>query len=259
MRSSLRVVSRTLVCAAPKSTTRNVPSRLTPSLSILSPSLSRTFASPASSTPSAPAVSPLIYSGPLPLVQQRAPDFSATAVVNKDFKPITMSQYKGKWVILFFYPLDFTFVCPTEIIAFSDRHSEFAALNCQLLTASIDSEYSHLAWVNTPRESGGLGNINIPMIADVTKTISAAYGVLLPQAGVALRGLFIIDPQGVVRQSTINDLPIGRSVDETLRLLKALQFVEKHGEVCPADWKEGGDTMVASPEGSKTYFKKANK
>ena len=200
-----------------------------------------------------------MYAGSLPLVQRPAPDFSATAVINREFKPITLSQYRGQWVVLFFYPLDFTFVCPTEIIAFSERAADFSALNCQLLTASVDSEYSHLAWVNTPRESGGLGHINIPIIADITKTISAAYGVLLPEAGVALRGLFVIDPQGVVRQSTVNDLPIGRSVDETLRLLKALQFVEKHGEVCPADWKEGGETMVASPEGSKSYFKKVNK
>ena len=259
MHSSLRVACRSLVRALPKSSTTHLTSRLTPTLSTFSPALSRPFASPASPAPAAPLIAPFVYSGPLPLVQQQAPDFSATAVINGEFQPITLSQYRGKWVILFFYPLDFTFVCPTEIIAFSDRHSDFAALDCQLLTASVDSEYSHLAWVNTPRDNGGLGQINIPIIADITKSISAAYGVLLPQAGVALRGLFIIDPKGVVRQSTVNDLPIGRSVDETLRLLKALQFVEKHGEVCPADWKEGGETMVASPEGSKTYFKKANK
>jgi len=259
MHSSIRSASRTLVRALPKSTTTHLTSRTTQTLSTFNPSLSRPFASPASPAPTTPLIAPFVYSGPLSLVQQPAPDFSATAVINKEFQPITLSQYKGKWVVLFFYPLDFTFVCPTEIIAFSERHTEFTALNCQLLTASTDSEYSHLAWVNTARDNGGLGQINIPMIADITKTISAAYGVLLPQAGIALRGLFLIDPKGIVRQSTVNDLPIGRSVDETIRLLKALQFVEKHGEVCPADWKEGGETMVASPEGSKTYFKKVNK
>ena len=211
---------------------------------------------PFATSPSLPASSPFIYSGPLSLVQQTAPDFQATAVINREFKPISMSQYAGQWVVLFFYPLDFTFVCPTEIIAFSERAAEFAALGAQLLTASVDSEFSHLAWVNTPRDNGGLGDIHIPMIADITKSISAAYGVLLPQSGVALRGLFIIDPQQKVRQVTVNDLPIGRSVDETLRLLKALQFTEKHGEVCPADWKEGGETMKADPTGSKSYFKR---
>ena len=259
MRSSLRIATRALARAEPTRGTQ-LASRLTPAISTLSPPLSRPFATPSSSSPPPiPAVAPFIYSGPLSLVQQAAPDFSATAVVGGEFKPITLSQYRGQWVVLFFYPLDFTFVCPTEIIAFSDRHAEFKALNCQLLTASVDSEYSHLAWVNTPRDNGGLGAIHIPMIADITKTISASYGVLLPQAGVALRGLFVIDPAGVVRQVTVNDLPIGRSVDETLRLLKALQFNEKHGEVCPADWKEGGETMVANPQGSKSYFKKVNK
>lgn len=134
--------------------------------------------------------------------------------------------------------------------------AEFKSLGAELLGASIDSEYSHLAWTNQSRDSGGLGQINIPMIADITKSISASYGVLLPSAGVALRGLFIIDPNQIIRQVTVNDLPIGRSVDETLRLLKALQFVEKHGEVCPADWQEGGETMKADPKGAMDYFKK---
>jgi alkyl hydroperoxide reductase subunit AhpC len=148
-------------------------------------------------------------------------------------------------------------VCPTEIIQFSERAKEFRALGAEVIAASVDSEYSHLAWTNLPRESGGLGQIDIPIIADITKSISASYGVLVPKDGVALRGLFIIDPDQKVRQSTVNDMPIGRSVDETLRLLKALQFHAKHGEVCPADWQEGSETMKADPKGSLSYFKKA--
>jgi alkyl hydroperoxide reductase subunit AhpC len=219
MRSSLRPIARSLLNPAVLAARRVLTHPILPAVFSISSSTSRRFASSPTSTP-IPSPSPFIYSGPLSLVQRPAPDFSATAVINKEFKAISLSQYRGRWVVLFFYPLDFTFVCPTEIIAFSERHAEFEALNAQLLTASVDSEYSHLAWVNTPRDNGGLGDIHIPMIADVTKSISAAYGVLLPEAGVALRGLFIIDPEGKVRQVTINDLPIGRSVDETIRLLK---------------------------------------
>eukprot|EP00824_Muranothrix_gubernata_P016796 TRINITY_DN34553_c0_g1_i1.p1 TRINITY_DN34553_c0_g1~~TRINITY_DN34553_c0_g1_i1.p1 ORF type:complete len:206 (-),score=66.21 TRINITY_DN34553_c0_g1_i1:79-672(-) len=195
----------------------------------------------------------------LAFVQKPAPDFAAKAVVNGLFKDVKLSDYKGKFLVLFFYPLDFTFVCPTEIIAFSDRVEEFRKIGCEVAAVSVDSEYTHLAWVNTSRAEGGLGKMNIPLIADLTKKISKDYGVLIEEAGVALRGLFIIDDKGMVRQITINDLPVGRSVDETLRLVQAIQFTDKHGEVCPANWKAGDKTMVPDPTGSKTYFKAVNK
>ena len=145
---------------------------------------------------------------------------------DKQFKDISLSDYRGKYVVLFFYPLDFTFVCPTEIIAFSDRADEFAALNTQVIAASCDSKFSHLAWCNTDRKKGGLGEMKIPIIADITKKIATEYGVLIedgPDAGIPLRGLFIINPSGILRQITMNDLPVGRSVDETIRLIQAFQ------------------------------------
>jgi alkyl hydroperoxide reductase subunit AhpC len=188
-------------------------------------------------------------------VQKPAPDFTATAVIGGEFKKVSLSQYKGKYVLLFFYPLDFTFVCPTEIIAFSDRVHDFEKRGCQVLGASVDSEFSHLAWIKTPRKDGGLGDLKYPLVSDLNKSISREYGVLL-EGGVALRGLFLIDREGIVRHITINDLPIGRSVDEALRVLDALQFYEKHGEVCPANWKPGGDTIKPNPQGSKEYFSK---
>lgn len=188
-------------------------------------------------------------------VQKPAPDFTATAVIGGEFKKVSLSQYKGKYVLLFFYPLDFTFVCPTEIIAFSDRVHDFEKRGCQVLGASVDSEFSHLAWIKTPRKDGGLGDLKYPLVSDLNKSISREYGVLL-EGGVALRGLFLIDREGTVRHITINDLPIGRSVDEALRVLDALQFYEKHGEVCPANWKPGGDTIKPNPQGSKEYFSK---
>jgi peroxiredoxin (alkyl hydroperoxide reductase subunit C) len=169
------------------------------------------------------------------------------------FKDISLSDYRGKCVILFFYPLDFTFVCPTEIIAFSDRIADFQKLDVQVLGVSIDSHFSHLAWRNTPRNSGGIGEIQYPLIADLNKKISQAYDVLLP-GGIALRGLFLIDKSGVVRHQVVNDLPLGRSVDETLRMVKALQFFEENGEVCPANWKEGSRTIKPSPSDSKEFF-----
>ena len=193
----------------------------------------------------------------MPQVTSKAPDFKAQAVVNGQFQEISLSDYEGQWKVLFFYPLDFTFVCPTEIIAFSERHSEFAALKAQVIGVSVDSHFTHLAWINTPRTAGGLGGINYPLVADLDKSISRDYGVLL-DAGISLRGLFLIDPSGTIRQSTINDLPVGRNVDEVLRLIKAFQFTDKHGEVCPANWQEGSDSMKPDPEGSKEYFEKAN-
>ena len=190
-------------------------------------------------------------------VTSHAPDFKATAVVGESFKEIKLSEYKGKWVVLFFYPLDFTFVCPTEIIEYDTKLDDFKKLGVEILGVSIDSEFSHLAWKKTSRKEGGIGDIKYPLIADVTKEISKNFGVLL-DTGVALRGTFIIDPAGVIRQSTINDLPVGRNIDEAIRLIKAFQFVEKHGEVCPANWDEGKKTMKADPTGSKEYFKSVN-
>ncbi|RNA41959.1 cytochrome b-245 heavy chain, partial [Brachionus plicatilis] len=193
-------------------------------------------------------------------VQQPAPDFKGTAVVNGDFKDIQLSDYKGKYLVLFFYPLDFTFVCPTEIIAFSDRMEEFKAINTEVVGVSTDSQFSHLAWINLDRKQGGLGGLKYPLLSDFNKTISRDYDVLVENAGVALRGLFVIDPNGVLRQITVNDLPVGRSVDETLRLVKAFQFVEKYGEVCPADWdsKKNPATIKPNPKESLEYFGKNN-
>ncbi len=188
-------------------------------------------------------------------VGQAAPDFTATAVVDQEFKTIKLSDYRGKYVVLFFYPLDFTFVCPTEIIAFSDRYEEFKAINTEVLGASVDSEFSHLAWVQTDRKSGGLGDLVYPLVADIKKEISSAYNVLDPDAGIALRGLFIIDKDGVIQHSTVNNLSFGRSVDETLRTLQAIQHVQSHpDEVCPAGWKPGDATMNPDPVKSKEYF-----
>ncbi|XP_029049979.1 thioredoxin peroxidase 3 [Osmia lignaria lignaria] len=194
-----------------------------------------------------------------PQVQKPAPDFSGTAVVNGDFKEIKLSDYKGKYVVLFFYPLDFTFVCPTELIAFSEKISEFKALNTQVIGVSTDSHFSHLAWINTSRKQGGLGgDLGYPLLSDFNKEISARYNVLIQDAGISLRGLFIIDKEGILKQLSVNDLPVGRSVDETLRLIKAFQFVEKHGEVCPANWQPDSKTIKPNPKDSKEYFESVN-
>ena len=189
-------------------------------------------------------------------VGQKAPDFKATAVIDQEFKEITLSQFKGKYVVLFFYPLDFTFVCPTEITAFSDRYSDFSSKNTEVLGVSVDSQFSHLAWIQTPRNQGGIGDINYPLVADLKKEIANAYHVLDDAEGVALRGLFIIDPNGIIMHSTINNLPVGRNVDETLRVLQAFQYVQQNpDEVCPANWTPGDKTMKPDPEGSKEFFK----
>lgn len=191
-------------------------------------------------------------------VQQSAPDFKGLAVVGNDFKEIKLSDYKGKYLLLFFYPLDFTFVCPTEILAFSDRIEEFKSLNAEVVGVSVDSHFSHLAWCNTERKSGGLGALKYPLLSDITKKISSDYGVLLENEGIALRGTFIIDGNGTLRQYSVNDLPVGRSVDECLRLIKGFQFVEKHGEVCPANWnpESNPDTIKPDVNESKEYFQK---
>ncbi|HIQ23216.1 MAG TPA: peroxiredoxin [Planctomycetes bacterium] len=191
------------------------------------------------------------------LVGKEAPDFKAQGVMpDGSFKEISLSDYRGKYVVLFFYPLDFTFVCPTEIIAFSDAADRFEKLGVQLLGCSVDSHYTHLAWRNVPRQEGGLGEIKYPLIADLDKRIAEAYDVLIPM-GVALRGLFLIDKEGIVRHQVVNDLPLGRSVDEVLRMVKALQYFEQHGEVCPANWQEGQQGMKPDPVESREYFAKA--
>lgn len=188
------------------------------------------------------------------LVQKPAPDFKATAVMaDGSFKEISLADYRGKYVVLFFYPLDFTFVCPTEIIAFSDAAKSFEALGVQLLGVSVDSHFSHLAWRNLPRNQGGLGQIDYPLVADLNKSIARSYDVLVNDA-VALRGLFLIDKAGVVRHQVVNDLPLGRSVEEALRMVKALQFFETNGEVCPANWKEGSRTIKPTVDKSKEFF-----
>ena len=190
------------------------------------------------------------------LVTREAPDFTALAVMpDNTMADLKLSSYRGKYVVLFFYPLDFTFVCPSEIIAFGKRVEQFREKNCELIGVSIDSQFSHYAWKNTPVEKGGIGNIQYPLVADLKKTISRDYGVLLDES-VALRGLFLIDKEGIVRHSVINDLPLGRNVDEALRMLDALQFTEKHGEVCPADWRAGDEAMKPTVDGVASYLAK---
>ncbi len=188
------------------------------------------------------------------LVTKEAPDFTAQAVMpDNSFGDLKLSSYRGKYVILFFYPLDFTFVCPSEIIAFNKALDEFKARNAAVIGVSVDSHFTHLAWKNTAPKDGGIGAINYPLVADLNKAISRKYGVLFDDS-VALRGLFLIDKEGIIRHAVINDLPLGRSVNEALRMLDALQFTEKHGEVCPANWHEGEDGMVATADGVAKYL-----
>jgi peroxiredoxin 2/4 len=191
------------------------------------------------------------------LVTKEAPDFAAQAVMpDNSFGELKLSSYRGKYVVLFFYPLDFTFVCPSEIIAFDAAASQFERKGAQVIGVSVDSPYTHWAWRNMPRREGGIGKIGYPLVSDLTKKIAKDYGVLLEEAGVALRGLFLIDKSGVVRHAVINDLPLGRSVDEAMRMLDALQFIEVHGEVCPANWHAGDEAMKPTPEGVAAYLAK---
>ena len=192
---------------------------------------------------------------PAAFVTKEAPDFVADAVVNEEFKTVKLSDYRGKYVVLFFYPLDFTFVCPTEIIAYSDKIDEFRKRGSEVLGCSVDSKFSHLAWIRTPRPDGGLGGLKFPLVSDITKKISSDYGVLL-DGGVALRGTFLIDKNGILRHALINDLPLGRNIDESIRMIDALHFFEQHGEVCPANWKPGALTIDTKNAGR--YFKAAN-
>ncbi|XP_011196168.1 peroxiredoxin-2 isoform X2 [Zeugodacus cucurbitae] len=193
------------------------------------------------------------------VISKSAPTFEGTAVVKGEFVKLSLSQYHGKYLVLLFYPLDFTFVCPTEIIAFSDRIEEFRKINAEVVAISVDSHFTHLAWINTPRKEGGLGYVKIPLLSDLTHKISRDYGVYLEDLGHTLRGLFIIDHRGILRQITMNDLPVGRSVDETIRLVQAFQYTDTHGEVCPAGWKPGAETIVPNPKEKTKYFEKINK
>lgn len=176
-------------------------------------------------------------------ISKPAPEWEGTAVVDGQFKTIRLSDYQGKYLILLFYPLDFTFVCPTEITAFSDRMEDFKAVNTEIVAFSVDSQFAHMAWISTPRKQGGLGPVKFPLLSDITHQISKDYGLYSEERGHALRGLFIIDGKGVLRQITINDPPVGRSVEETLRLIQAFQYTDAHGEVCPAGWKPGSKTI----------------
>lgn len=191
------------------------------------------------------------------LVGKQAPDFSATAVmgnneINKTFNLKT--HISGKYAVIFFYPLDFTFVCPSELIAFNHRLDEFKKRNVEVIGISIDSQYTHLAWKNTPVEKGGIGQVQYPLVADIKHEICRAYDVEFDAAGVAFRGSFLIDRAGVVRHQVVNDLPLGRDIDEMLRVVDALQFTEEHGEVCPAGWSKGKAGMQASTDGVAKYL-----
>lgn len=190
------------------------------------------------------------------LVGRQAPNFKADAVVNGDFQEIQLSDYFGKkYVVLFFYPLDFTFVCPTELIAFQDKLSEFHKRGVEVLGCSIDSKFSHFAWLNTKQANGGIEGVTYPLVSDIHRTIARDYDVL-SNDGVAFRGLFLIDKQGIVRHQLVNDLPLGRNVSEALRVVDALQHNEKHGEVCPANWTEGAEAINANKESVSAYLAK---
>ncbi len=191
------------------------------------------------------------------LVGKQAPDFKAVAVQeDKVIENFTLSQFKGKYVVLFFYPLDFTFVCPTELHAFADKLEAFKSRDTVVIGLSVDSHFSHLAWLNIPKAKGGIQGVGYPIVSDLNKTISSDYDVLVEGRGVAYRGLFLIDKKGVVRHQVVNDLPLGRSVEEALRMVDALDFFENHGEVCPANWHKGEKTMKPDQKGLEAFFGK---
>ena len=199
------------------------------------------------------------------LPRQKSPYWSGTAVSSdQKFVKISSEDYKGKYTVLLFYPFDFTYVCPTELIAFSDATKDFKEVNTEIIGISTDSHFTHLAWIKTPRSQGGVGKLNFPLFADISKKMSKNFGVLVEDEtdalfGAALRGLFIIDDKGVIRSYTINDAPVGRSVDETLRLIRAFQYADLHGEVCPANWKPGDNTIKPDQEKKGEYFQKQYK
>lgn len=189
------------------------------------------------------------------LVGKKAPEFEANAVVNNQIvEGFKLADFDGKYRVIFFYPLDFTFVCPTELHAFQEKLGEFEKRGVQVIGVSVDSEFSHFAWVNTPKAQGGIEGVTYPLVADINKTITTDYDVLVEGAGVAYRGLFLIDKEGVVRHQVVNDLPLGRNIDEALRMVDALQYFEENGEVCPANWHEGEKSMKPTQEGLGEYF-----
>ena len=190
------------------------------------------------------------------LIGKPAPEFTAPTVMpdNSIDAEFSLSSLKGKYVVLFFYPLDFTFVCPTEILTFNRKLAEFKERGAEVVGVSVDSQFTHLAWKNTAIENGGIGDVQYPLVADLTKSISRDYGVLLEEAGVAYRGTFLIDKEGVVRHAVVNDLPLGRNIDDAVRMVEALRHHETHGEVCPANWKQGEDAMQPTPDGVAAYL-----
>ncbi|CCC71589.1 hypothetical protein NCAS_0H02790 [Naumovozyma castellii] len=192
-------------------------------------------------------------------VQKQAPDFNKTAVIDGVFDEVSLEKYEGKYVVLAFIPMAFTFVCPTEIVAFSDAAKKFEDIGAQVLFASTDSEYSLLAWTNIPRKEGGLGPVDIPLVADKNHSLSRDYGVLIEEEGVALRGLFIIDPKRKIRHITINDLSVGRNVEEALRLVEGFKWTDENGTVLPCNWTPGAATIKPEVDASKEYFHAANK
>jgi peroxiredoxin (alkyl hydroperoxide reductase subunit C) len=195
------------------------------------------------------------------LVGKKAPNFTAPTVLpdNTINEAWSLEQLKGKYVVLFFYPLDFTFVCPTEILEFNRKLAEFKERGAEVVGVSVDSHFSHLAWKNTDVNKGGIGNVQYPLVADLTKTISRDYGVLIEDGGVALRGTFLIDREGVVKHAVVNDLGLGRNIDEAIRMVDALQHHEKYGEVCPAGWNKGDDAMKPTGTGVADYLSKHGK
>lgn len=189
------------------------------------------------------------------LIGKHAPEIETTAIVDhKIVHNFSLSQFKGKQVVLFFYPLDFTFVCPTELHAFQEKLSEFEERNTQVIGCSVDSAYSHLAWLNTPASKGGIQGVHYPLIADLNKSFARAFNVLFEEQGISYRGLFLIDAHGIIRHQVVNDLPLGRSVDEIIRTLDAWLYFEKNGEVCPANWQKGKKAMAPTQEGLEKYF-----
>ena len=201
------------------------------------------------------------FNAPSILPRQKAPYWSAIAVQNEKFFKTNSEEYKGKYLVLLFYPFDFTYVCPTELIAFSENMDNFKEINTEVVGISTDSHFTHLAWLKTPRSQGGVAKLNFPLLADISKKISKNFQVLVEDEtddlfGASLRGLFIINDKGVIRSITINDAPVGRNVEETLRLVQAFQHADKYGDVCPANWKPGSDTIIPDQDKKKEYFEK---
>jgi alkyl hydroperoxide reductase subunit AhpC len=199
------------------------------------------------------------FNSPYLLPRQKAPFWSSIAVEGEKFIKLNSEEYKGKYLVVLFYPFDFTYVCPTELISFSDNVQKFKEINTEIVGISTDSHFTHLAWIKTPRNQGGLGKLHFPLLADISKNISRSFRVLVEDEnddlyGAALRGLFIIDEKGVIRSFTINDAAVGRSVDETLRLVQAFQHSDKYGDVCPANWKPGSATIIPDQEKKQEYF-----